>query len=94
VHRWSDDVSTSDGEVVGHPFASVEKVVEAALDQARNEQAPIEHEDMVLELEKLVIKQGIFIKIMQKKENKTFVTPFVFQSRTTKNVNSNCPRRS
>jgi hypothetical protein len=67
VYRWSNDVSTSDGEVVG-PFSSPEKVIEVALDPELNEQAPIEREDMVLELEKLVIKNGIFIKIMKKKE--------------------------
>ncbi len=43
VCRCNNDVSASGGEVVGHPFASVEKVVEAALDQDHNEQAPTEH---------------------------------------------------
>jgi hypothetical protein len=67
VHRWSNDVSTSDGEVVGL-FASPEKVVEAALDEENNEKAPVDRKDMVLEVDKLVIEQGIFVKIMKKKE--------------------------
>jgi hypothetical protein len=64
-------MSCIDGVTMSAPvgsFVSPEKVIEAALDQAQNIQAPIEREDMVLELDKLVIRKGIFREIMKKKE--------------------------
>lgn len=66
VYRWSNDISTSDSEVVG-PLPSAEACIEAALDD--NERTPIERGDMELELVRVVIKRSIFIKIMKRKGN-------------------------
>ena len=65
VYRWSNDVGTSDDEIVG-PFASTEECMAAALDSTENsETTPVERGDMKLVLEKCIIKQGMFIKIMK-----------------------------
>ena len=65
VYRWSNDVSTSDSEIVG-PFSTDDECVAAALD-GEKEQSPIERGEMELELHKLMIKNGVFIKVMKKK---------------------------
>lgn len=65
VYRWSNDVNGNDSEIVG-PFSSVEECVEVAL--SGTEQERIERGDMELELHKLQIKKGMFIKIMKKTE--------------------------
>lgn len=65
VYRWSNDVNASDSEVIG-PFASPDECLEMAL-SSESDQEPIERGDMELELVKLQIKNGVFIKIMKKK---------------------------
>jgi translation initiation factor 4G len=65
VYRWSHDVNTSDSQVVG-PFASPEECMEMAL-SSENEQDPVDRGDMQLELVKLQIKNGVFVKVMKKK---------------------------
>jgi translation initiation factor 4G len=65
VYRWSNDVNTSDSEVVG-PFSSLEECMDMAL-SSQVQQDPIDRGDMALELVKLQIKNGVFIKIMKKK---------------------------
>ena len=64
TYRWSNDVNTSDSELVG-PFPGVEECFEIAL--SGTEQDRIERGDMELELIKLQIKGGMFIKILKKK---------------------------
>lgn len=64
VYRWSNDVNTSDAEVVG-PFDSVEECFDAALSES--EAQHVDRGEMELELVKLQIKRGMFIKVMKKK---------------------------
>ena len=64
VYRWSHDVNTSDSQVVG-PFGSPEECMEVAL-SSESEQEPVDRGDMKLELVKLQIKNGVFIKVMKK----------------------------
>ena len=64
VYRWSNDVSTSDSEIVG-PFSSEEECMDAAFDEEERE--PVERGDTELELVSVFIKRRIFIKIMRKK---------------------------
>ncbi len=61
--RWSNDVSTSDAEIVG-PFESEEQCVDVALDD-ENDMDPIKRGEMELSLHRLLIKRGYFIKIMK-----------------------------
>ena len=76
--RWSNDVNTSDSELVG-PFASVEECLDTAMSES--EQSPVDRGEMELELVKLQIKNGMFIKIMKKQsadegEDAVFYTVF------------------
>jgi hypothetical protein len=64
VYRWSNDVSTSDSEVVG-PLSSVDECFEVAL--SGSEMTPQDRGDMELELVQVAIRHGRFIKIMKKK---------------------------
>ncbi|CAB9501446.1 factor 4 gamma 2 [Seminavis robusta] len=64
VYRWSNDVSTTDDEVVG-PFPNADACVNAALEGSGE---PQKRGEMVLELVKLIIKQGVFVKVMKKKD--------------------------
>ena len=64
VFRWSHDVSTDDSDIVG-PFTTVEDCIELAL-SSDEQQDPVERGDMELELVKLQIKNGVFIKVMKK----------------------------
>jgi translation initiation factor 4G len=66
VYRWSNDVCTTDSEIVG-PFATADECVAVAVDM-ENEQAPTERGEMELELVSVSIQKGIFMKIMKKKE--------------------------
>jgi translation initiation factor 4G len=63
VYRWSNDVGTTDAEIVG-PFQSIDECLEVALSDS--EQERIERQDMELELVKLQIKGGMFIKVLKK----------------------------
>lgn len=65
VYRWSNDVSTTDEQIVG-PFSSEEECLDMAL-SSETQQEPVERGEMELELYKLQIKNGVFIKIMKKK---------------------------
>jgi MIF4G domain len=64
VYRWSNDVSTTDGEVVG-PFPTADACVDAAIEGSGE---PQPRGEMILELVKLVVKKGIFVKVMKKKD--------------------------
>lgn len=64
VYRWSHDVNTADAEVIG-PFLTPEECFEVAVSDT--EQERMERGEMELTLVKLQIKQGMFIKIMKKK---------------------------
>ena len=68
VYRWSNDVSTTDSEVIG-PFKSADECIDAALTESGS---PEPRGEAKLELVKLVIKKGIFIKILKKKDEDAF----------------------
>ncbi|KAG7345792.1 MIF4G domain containing protein [Nitzschia inconspicua] len=68
VYRWSNDVNTSDSEILG-PYSSPEECLETAL-SSEEQPPPIQRGDLELELVKLQIKNGVFIKIMKKKTKK------------------------
>ena len=63
VYRWSNDVSTSDSEIVG-PFKSPNECDDAALSE--EERIRVDRGEIELELISLTIRRGIFIKIMKK----------------------------
>merc|ERR1719287_36108 len=69
-YRWSNDVSTSNAEVVG-PFDNDEMCVEAAF----TDQAPIPRADE-LTLHRLLIKRGMFIKIMHSHTDSKYYCEF------------------
>lgn len=73
-YRWSNDVSTSDGEIVG-PFESPEECIDVAID-SDNDTDPVKRGDMELELHRLLIKRGNFIKIMRARESGKFYTVY------------------
>jgi len=64
VFRWSNDVSTDDDAIVG-PFDTIKDCTRMAL-SSDEQQDPMERGEMELELVKLQIKAGMFIKIMKK----------------------------
>jgi translation initiation factor 4G len=66
VYRWSNDVSTTDAEIVG-PYASADECTEVALsgEDVEPTQRP---DDLKLELVSLNIAKGTFIKVMKKKD--------------------------
>ena len=74
VWRWSNDVSTSDSEVMG-PFKSEQECLDAALKAnteeggAEQEGKPIERGDKQLELVSLKIRNGIFSKVMRHEDD-------------------------
>lgn len=65
VYRWSNNVSTTDAEIMG-PYSSAEECTEVALSDEDIEPSQRE-EGLELELVSLNIVQGTFIKIMKKK---------------------------
>lgn len=65
VYRWSNDVSTTDEDIVG-PFSSEEECFDVALSEEDDDE-PIQRGDMELELVSVSIRRGIFVKIMKKK---------------------------
>ena len=69
VYRWSNDVSTTDSEVIG-PFDSEEACRDAAQranDGDQTDTTPIPRDEMALELVSVVIRKNMFIKVMKKK---------------------------
>jgi hypothetical protein len=77
VYRWSNDVSTSDSEIVG-PFGNVDECLSMAL-SSETQQDPVKRNNMELELVKLQIKNGVFVKVMKKK---TTTTPLASKDAT------------
>ena len=73
VYRWSNDVSTTDAEIVG-PFDSVDECIEVAV--KREDASPVERGELELDLEKVLIKQGMFIKVLKTKDGKKFYTVY------------------
>jgi len=69
-YRWSNDVSTSDAEVVG-PFDSEEECIAISIDTESDMDA-IQRGDMELTLHRLLIKRGTFMKIMKSPESGKF----------------------
>jgi translation initiation factor 4G len=66
VYRWSNDVSTTDAEIVG-PFASIDECIQTAVE--REDASPVERGDMELDLERVLIKEGMFIKVLKRKDS-------------------------
>mmetsp|Transcript_7134 Transcript_7134/g.11294 ORF Transcript_7134/g.11294 Transcript_7134/m.11294 type:complete len:1094 (-) Transcript_7134:624-3905(-) len=66
VWRWSNDVSHDDAELVG-PFEDDDDAIEAAL--AEETMEPIERGELELELVRLKIAAGTFIKVLKSTEN-------------------------
>ena len=68
--RWSNDVHTTDSEVVG-PFNSEDECINVAIDTDTDMDA-ITRGEMELTLHRLLIKRGNFIKIMKESTNGQF----------------------
>jgi len=66
VYRWSNDVSTDDSDIVG-PFTTIEGCMTMAL-SSDEQQDPVSRGDVELELIKLQIKNGVFIKVLKRKK--------------------------
>jgi translation initiation factor 4G len=66
VYRWSNDITTTDDQIVG-PLPSVDECRALAMGELEQQLTPVERGDMDLELVSVSIKRGIFIKIMKKK---------------------------
>ena len=69
-YRWSNDVNTTDAEVVG-PFDSEADCINIAIDTESDMEA-IKRGDMELTLHRLLIKRGNFMKIMKAPSNGKF----------------------
>lgn len=69
-YRWSNDVNTTDAEVVG-PFDSEAECINIAIDTETDMEA-IKRGDMELTLHRLLIKRGNFMKIMKAPSNGKF----------------------
>jgi translation initiation factor 4G len=65
VYRWSNNVGTTDEQVVG-PYSTPEDATKVAL--SGEDVDPTDRGEMELELHSLSIAQGIFYKIMRKKD--------------------------
>lgn len=72
-YRWSNDVATSDAEIVG-PFADEAGCIDAALSDEDNERT--QRGDMELTLSRLVIKRGNFIKVMKSASSGAYYTVY------------------
>jgi len=72
VYRWSNDVSTTDDKIVG-PFASVDEAVDASLADSGEPQT---RGEMKLDLVKLRIKKGTFIKVMKNDKDEFYTVYF------------------
>jgi translation initiation factor 4G len=68
-YRWSNDVSTSDAEIVG-PFENEQQSIDAAL--ADEDTTPVKRGELELSLHRLLIRRGTFIKIMHLQSNGKF----------------------
>lgn len=66
VWRWSNDVSHDDTEIVG-PFEDDDDAIEAALVEETSE--PIQRGELKLELVRLKIARGTFIKVLKSTES-------------------------
>lgn len=72
-YRWSNDVSTSDAEVMG-PFDNDQQCIDAALTDSGAD--PVKREDMELTLHRLLIQRGNFIKIMHSHSDGKYYASF------------------
>lgn len=72
-YRWSNDVSTSDAEIVG-PFATEQECIDNAMLLEETER--IQRGDMELTLHRLLIQRGKFIKIMTSEDGKFYTIYF------------------
>jgi translation initiation factor 4G len=73
VYRWSNDVSTTDSEIVG-PFQSADECIAAAL---AGDGQPQERGDRTLDLVKVQIRQTTFIKILRLPDNDQYYAVYM-----------------
>ena len=71
--RWSNDVSTSDAEILG-PFESEDQCIDIAL--GNDDTDPTQRGEMELTLHRLLIKRGNFIKIMRSGDGQFYMVCF------------------
>lgn len=72
-YRWSNDVSTSDAEIVG-PFENEQQCIDVAFSGGDTE--PIARGEMELTLHRLLIDRGTFIKIMHSSLDDKYYTVY------------------
>jgi translation initiation factor 4G len=72
-YRWSNDVSTSDAEIVG-PFENEQQSIDAAL--ADEDTTPVKRGELELTLHRLLIRRGKFIKIMHSQADDKYYIVF------------------
>ena len=72
-YRWSNDVSTSDAEIVG-PFENEQQSIDAAL--ADENTTPVKRGELELTLHRLLIRRGSFIKIMHSQADDKYYIVF------------------
>ncbi len=71
--RWSNDVSTSDAEIVG-PFEDDKRCIDVAL--SKEDTVPVTRGEMELTLHRLLVKRGTFIKIMHSSLDDKYYTVY------------------
>jgi translation initiation factor 4G len=72
-YRWSNDVGTSDAEIMG-PFEDEQQSIDAAL--AEEDIEPVQRGELELTLHRLLIRRGTFIKIMHAASEDKYYTVF------------------
>ena len=72
-YRWSNDVGTSDAEIMG-PFEDEQQSIDAAL--AEEDIEPVQRGELELTLHRLLIRRGKFIKIMHAASEDKYYTVF------------------
>lgn len=72
-YRWSNDVCTSDAEIMG-PFENELQSIGAAL--AEEDIKPVQRGELELSLHRLLIRRGTFIKIMHAASENKYYTVF------------------
>ena len=75
AYRWSNNVSTTDAEVFG-PYDSVDACLEVAMSEDNNGDDHLPRGDVELTLVRLVIRRGIFVKVMHCAASDKYYTVF------------------
>ena len=75
AYRWSNNVSTTDAEVFG-PYDSVEDCLDVAMSEDNRGDDHNPRGDVELTLVRLVIRRGMFVKVMHSASNDKYYTVF------------------